>query len=138
MAAFKSGRAAWTSLGLMMMNRWTKSGYTVLRYLCHLVMYFGTLPPVGETTTADTDSLEHAVAGQLVHHQGGVQQEGRLVVVGHDAPDEVGVGRVQGGQEGVQLRSEGRRDRLEDLRPCVLTLLFLFNNLNGENVNLRL
>ena len=101
-------------------------------------MYFGTLPPVGETTTADTDSLEHAVASELVHHQGGVQQEGRLVVVGHDAPDEVGVGRVQSGQEGVQLRSEGRRDRLEDLRPCVLTLLFLFNNLNGVNVNLRL
>ena len=101
-------------------------------------MYFGKLPPVGETTTADTDSLEHAVTGELVHHQGGVQQKGGLVVVGHDAPDEVGVGRVQGGQEGVQLRSEGRRDRLEDLRPCVLTLLFLFNNLNGVNVNLRL
>ena len=101
-------------------------------------MYFGKLPPVGETTTADTDSLEHAVASELVHHQGGVQQEGRLVVVGHDAPDEVGVGRVQSGQEGVQLRSEGRRDRLEDLRSCVFTLLFLFNNLNGVNVNLRL
>ena len=74
----------------------------------------------------------------LVHYKSRVKKQRRLVVVGHDAPDEVGVGRVQSGQEGVQLRSEGRRDGLEDLRPCVLTLLFLFNNLNGVNVNLRL
>ena len=73
-----------------------------------------------------------------MHYKSRVKKKRRLVVVGHDAPDEVGVGRVQGGQEGVQLRSEGRRDRLEDLRPCVLSLLFLFNNLNGVNVNLRL
>ena len=74
----------------------------------------------------------------LVHYKSRVKKQRRLVVVGHDAPDEVGVGRVQSGQEGVQLRSEGRRDGLEDLRPCVLTLLFLFNNLDGVNVNLRL
>ena len=74
----------------------------------------------------------------LVHYKSRVKKKRRLVVVGHDAPDEVGVGRVQSGQEGVQLRSEGRRDGLEDLRPCVLALLFLFNNLNGVNVNLRL
>ena len=92
-------------------------------------MYFGTLPPVGETTTADTDSLEHAVAGQLVHHQGGVQQEGRLVVVGHDAPDEVGVGRVQGGQELVKLGPEGRGHGLEDFGSGVLALLLLLDNL---------
>ena len=92
-------------------------------------MYFGTLPPVGETTTADTDSLEHAVASELVHHQGGVQQEGRLVVVGHDAPDEVGVGRVQGGQELVKLRPEGGGHGLEDLGTGVLALLLLLDNL---------
>ena len=92
-------------------------------------MYFGTLPPVGETTTADTDSLEHAVASELVHHQGGVQQEGRLVVVGHDAPDEVGVGRVQSGQELVKLGPEGGGHGLEDLGSGVLTLLLLLDNL---------
>ena len=92
-------------------------------------MYFGKVSPVGETTTADTDSLEHAVAGQLVHHQGGVQQEGRLVVVGHDAPDEVGVGRVQSGQELVKLGPEGGGHGLEDLGPGVLTLLLLLDNL---------
>ena len=73
-----------------------------------------------------------------MHYKSRVKEQRRLVVVGHDAPDEVRVGRVQSGQEGVQLRSEGRRDRLEDLRSCVFTLLFLFNNLNGVNVNLRL
>ena len=92
-------------------------------------MYFGTLPPVGETTTTDTDSLEHAVAGELVHHQGGVEQEGRLVVVGHDAPDEVGVGRVQGGQELVKLGPEGGGHGLEDLGAGVLALLLLLDNL---------
>ena len=92
-------------------------------------MYFGKVSPVGETTTADTDSLEHAVASELVHHQGGVQQEGRLVVVGHDAPDEVGVGRVQGGQELVKLGPEGGGHGLEDLGSGVLTLLLLLDNL---------
>ena len=95
-------------------------------------MYFGKLPPVGETTAADTDALEHAVAGKLMHHQRGVQQEGRLVVVGHDAPDEVGVGRVQSGQQLVKLGPEGGGDGLEDLGSGVLTLLLLLDNLAME------
>ena len=92
-------------------------------------MYFGKLPPVGETTAADTDALEHAVAGKLMHHQRGVQQEGRLVVVGHDATDEVGVGRVQSGQQLVKLGPEGGGDGLEDLGSGVLALLLLLDNL---------
>ena len=54
------------------------------------------LSPVGEATHADPDALEHTVAGQLVHHKGGVEEKRRLVVVWHDATDEVGVGRVEG------------------------------------------
>ena len=131
-AAFRTGRAAWTSLGLMMMNRWTKSGYTVLKDQCHPVTYFGKLPPVGETTAADTDALEDAVASELMHHQRGVQQEGGLVVVGHDAPDEVGVGGVQSGQQLVKLGPEGGGDGLEDLGSGVLTLLLLLDNLAME------
>ena len=93
---------------------------------------FREISPVGETTTADTDSLEHAVAGELVHHQRGVQQEGRLVVVGHDATDEVGVGRVQSGQQLVKLGPEGGGDGLEDLGSGVLALLLLLDNLAME------
>ena len=54
--------------------------------------------PVGESTSADSDALKHAVAGQLVHHKGRVEQPGRLMVVWYDAPDEVGIGQVKGGQ----------------------------------------
>ena len=35
-----------------------------------------------------------------MHHKGGVEQAGGLVVVGDDTPDEVGVSLVQGGQPG--------------------------------------
>ena len=51
------------------------------------------------------------------------------MVVGHDAPDEVGVGRVQSGQELVKLRPEGGGHGLEDLGAGVLTLLLLLDNL---------
>ena len=54
--------------------------------------------PVGEATSADSDALKHAVAGQLVHHKGRIEQSGRLVVVWHDAPDEMGISLIQGGQ----------------------------------------
>ena len=47
--------------------------------------------PVRETTSANPDSLQHSIAGELVHHQGRVQQQGGLVVVGHNASDEVGI-----------------------------------------------
>ena len=86
--------------------------------------FFGT--PVRETTTTDPDALQDSVAGELVHHQGRVQQQGGLVVVGHNASDEVGIGLVEGGQQGVELGSEGRGDGLEDLGAGILSLLLLF------------
>ena len=81
--------------------------------------------PVGEATSADSDALKHAVAGQLVHHKGRIEQSGRLVVVWHDASDEMGISQVQGGQQGIQLRSEGRRHCLEGLWTGIFTLLLL-------------
>ena len=51
------------------------------------------------------------------------------MVVGHDAPDEVGVGRVQSRQELVKLGPECGRHGLEDLGSGVLTLLLLLDNL---------
>ncbi len=41
--------------------------------------------PVGESLPADPDSLEDAVAGQLVHDQRGVDVPRLLVGVGHHA-----------------------------------------------------
>merc|ERR1719340_359496 len=81
---------------------------------------------VGESSPADPDSLEHTVAGQLVHDESRVQEAGGLVVVGHNAADEVGVGGVQGGQQGLQLSAEGRGHSLEGLGSSILTLLTLF------------
>ena len=81
--------------------------------------------PVGEATSADSDALKHAVAGQLVHHKGRIEQSGRLMVVWHDAPDEVGISQVQSGQQGIQLRSEGGRHRLEGFWTGVFALLLL-------------
>ena len=52
--------------------------------------------PVGEAPATNPDALEDTVAGQLVHHKGRVEEKRRLVVVRHDATDEVGVGRVEG------------------------------------------
>ena len=59
-------------------------------------MTAGHRAPVGEAPATNPDALEHTVAGQLVHHKGGVEEKRRLVVVRHDATDEVGVGRVEG------------------------------------------
>ena len=81
--------------------------------------------PVGETTTTNPDPLEHAVASQLVHHQGRVQEQGGLVVVWHNASDEVGIGRIEGGEQGVKLGSEGGGDGFEDLGAGILSLLLL-------------
>ena len=85
---FRSGWAACTSFGLMMMNRWTKSGYTVLQFLlsqvvmdlvmnnvtschgllhekCHKLPWSLSRIPIWETSTADPDPLKHPVAGEL-------------------------------------------------------------------------
>ena len=59
-------------------------------------MTVGHSAPVGEAPATNPDALEHTVAGQLVHHKGRVEEKRRLVVVWHDATDEVGVGRVEG------------------------------------------
>ena len=45
--------------------------------------------PVGESTHADPDSLEHTVAGELVHDEGGLHLAGLLVGVGDETADEV-------------------------------------------------
>ena len=66
-----------------------------------------------------------------MHHQGRVQQQGGLVVVGYNASDEVGIGLVEGGQQGVQLGPEGRGDGLESLRPSILALLLLLYDFFG-------
>ena len=47
--------------------------------------------PVGESTHADPDSLEHTVASQLVHDQRGLDLAGLLVGVGHKATHKVGL-----------------------------------------------
>ena len=77
---------------------------------------------VGEASSTDPDALQHTVAGELVHHQGGVQQARRLVVVGDNTTDEVRVGGIQCCEEGFQLGSEGRRDGLVRLY-CIFTFL---------------
>ena len=48
------------------------------------------------------------------------------MVVGHNASDEVGIGRVKGGEQGVELGPEGRGHGFEDLGACILSLLLLF------------
>ena len=53
--------------------------------------------PVGESTHADPDALEHTVASQLVHDQWGLHLAGLLVGVGHKATHKVGLAVVQGG-----------------------------------------
>ena len=47
--------------------------------------------PVGESSHANPDSLEHAVASQLVHDQGALHLAGLLVGVGHQATHKVGL-----------------------------------------------
>ena len=89
--------------------------------------------PISYTTAdisepADPDSFKNSVAGELMHHQGGVEQQGGLVVVGHDASDEVGIGRIEGGEQGVKLGSEGGGDRFENLGPGILSLLLLLGD----------
>ena len=47
------------------------------------------------------------------------------MVVGHNASDKVGIGRIEGGEQGVELSPEGRGDGFESLRTGVLSLLLL-------------
>ena len=92
---------------------------------CLIIYKYSENQPVGEATPADSDSLKNAVAGQLVHHKCRIEQSGRLVVVWHDASDEVGISQVQSGQQGIQLGSECRRHCLEGFWTGVFALLLL-------------
>ena len=47
---------------------------------------------VGETFTADTNTLKHTVASQLIQHESRVDDTGLFLLVGDDATNEVGVG----------------------------------------------
>ena len=91
----------------------------------HFVYDYFKSQPVGEATSADSDALKHTVAGQLVHHKRRIKQSGRLVVVWHNASDEMGISLVQGGQKGIQLGSEGRRHCLESFWTGIFALLLL-------------
>ena len=66
-----------------------------------------------------------------MHDKSRVEKQGSLVVVGHDATDEVGISGVEGGEQGVQLGPEGRGDGLESLRPSILALLLLLYDFFG-------
>merc|ERR1719285_1574587 len=78
--------------------------------------------PVGESTHADPDALEHTVASQLVHDEGGLHLAGLLVGVGHKATHEVGLARVEGGH---QLNQGDEVDGRHSLAATLLLLPFL-------------
>merc|ERR1712012_1329278 len=78
--------------------------------------------PVGESTHADPDALEHTVASQLVHDEGGLHLARLLVGVGHKATHEVGLARVEGGH---QLNQGDKVDGRHSLAATLLLLLAL-------------
>ena len=66
-----------------------------------------------------------------MHHKSRVKKQGSLVVVWHNASDEVGIGGVEGGQKLVKLRPERRGDGFESLRTGVLSFFLLLHDLLG-------
>merc|ERR1712012_213266 len=78
--------------------------------------------PVGESTHADPDALQHTVASQLVHDEGGLHLARLLVGVGHKATHEVGLARVEGGH---QLHQGDKVDGRHSLAATLLLLLAL-------------
>merc|ERR1719367_1170702 len=78
--------------------------------------------PVGESTHADPDALEHTVASQLVHDEWGLHLAGLLVGVGHKATHEVGLARVEGDH---QLNQGDKVDGRHSLAATLLLLLAL-------------
>merc|ERR1719394_2211572 len=78
--------------------------------------------PVGESTHADPDALEHTIASQLVHDQWGLHLAGLLVGVGHKATHKVGLARVEGGH---QLDQGDEVDGGDSLAATLLLLLAL-------------
>ena len=87
--------------------------------------------PVGESTHADPDSLEHTIAGELVHDEGGLHLPGLLVGVGDKAAHKVGLAVVQGGHQLAQGDQVDRGDGL------AATLLLLLSFLLGRGGWLR-
>ena len=61
--------------------------YTRIATTTTMLMTIMIVKPVGESTHADPDAFEHAVASELVHDERGLHPAGLLVRVGHDAPD---------------------------------------------------
>ena len=61
--------------------------YTRIATITTMLMTIMIVEPVGESTHADPDAFEHAVASELVHDERGLHPAGLLVRVGHDAPD---------------------------------------------------
>ena len=59
--------------------------------------------PVGESLPANPDSFQDTIASELIEDEGGVDLAGPLLVVGDDAPDEVGVGVLEGDHKPSQL-----------------------------------
>merc|ERR1719150_824487 len=76
--------------------------------------------PVGESSHADPDALQHTVTGQLVHDQRRLNLSGLLVGVGHKATDKVGSAVVEGGH---QLSQRDEVDRGHGLATASLLLL---------------
>merc|ERR1719347_1978108 len=82
----------------------------------------GVQHPVGESTHADPDSLEHTVASQLVHDEWGLHLSRLLVGVGHKATHKVRLAVVEGGH---QLTQGDQVDRGDSLAATLLLLLAL-------------
>ena len=72
---------------------------------------------VRETETADSDSLQHSIATQLVQHEMGGNLSRLFLVVGDDATDKVRLSGAECGHQIVQLflrkggRERGGRER---------------------------
>merc|ERR1719515_589903 len=76
--------------------------------------------PVGESSHADPDTLEHTITGQLVHNERRLNLSGLLVGVGHKATDKVRSTIVEGGH---QLSKRHEVDRGDGLAAASLLLL---------------
>ena len=74
----------------------------VVRYLVS-GLEVSVLESVGESLSADTDTLEHTVTSQLVQNQVWFNQGRGLALIGHDATDEMGLSAVQCRHQFVQL-----------------------------------
>ena len=79
--------------------------------------------PVGESTHADPDAFEHAVASELVHDERGLHLAGLLVGVGDETADEVRFAVV----ESLHQRDQGDKvDRGDGFSSRLLLLLPFF------------